>query len=393
VTTAQTREALEKAAADRRMQRCRVEILEGDVPAATARYGEVPTPQLVVVETRLSGNELLGALDRLAENCDAGTHVLLLGSENDIIQYRALISRGISDYLLTPLKIDTVIEAAERIFLDPDQPSLARLCAFFGVEGGVGSSTVAHNTAWAMGVALGEDVTVVDLDLCFGTAAFAFNHEVTQGIEDMLAAPDRIDEQLYQRFLLRHSDRVAVLGSHASLAADANIDYDALEQVLGFVRQQTGLVVLDAPHIWTQWTRQLLVDADEAVIIGTQELAALRDIKSTVETLNKQRGEASKVKVVLNHGGLSKKTEVPVKEFEQAIGAHVSAVIPHDPVAFGQAGNNGQMLGDVSRKHKAVESFIGLAKLLSGRPETAARNARRKKAGFRLLAGKGKKKA
>ena len=382
MTSAETRETVGKAADDRRLQRCHVEVLDGDLPEATARYGEVPTPQLIVVETMLSGDELLNALDRLAENCDAGTHVLLIGADNDIIQYRALITRGISDYLLIPLEINALIEAAERIFVDPDQPSLARMYAFFGIEGGVGSSMVAHNTAWAMGSVLDEDVTVVDLDLCFGTAAFAFNQEVTQGVEDMLATPDRIDEQLYQRFLLRHSDRIAILGSRASLAADAVIDYDALEQVLNFVREQTGAVILDVPHLWTQWVRQLLVDADEAVIIGTQELAALRDLKSMVEMLNKDRGEASKAKVVLNHGGLSRKTEVPVKEFEQAIGTEVCAVIPHDPVAFGQAGNNGQMLGDVNRKHKAVESFIELAKLLTGRTEALGK---KKKAGFSLF--------
>ena len=383
VTSPETRATVEAASGDRRMHHCRVDLFDGDVPQAAAYYGEASTPQLILVETQLSGDELLAGLDSLAENCDAGTHVLLVGSDNDIIQYRALISRGISDYLLKPLQVNALIESAERIFVDPDQPQLAKMYAFYGVEGGVGASTTAHNVAWAMANVLDEDVTLVDLDLCFGTAAFAYNMEVSQGVEDMLVAPDRIDEQLYQRFLLRHSDRLAILGNRATLGNDANVDPDALDQALGFVRQQTGAVVLDVPHLWTGWVRQLLVEADEAVIIGTQDLAALRDLKSVVETLNKERGQESKVRVVLNHGGLSKKTEVPVKEFEEAAGAEVFAVIPHDPVVFGQAANNGQMLGDVNRKHKAVEAFVELAKLLTGRGEAPVR--KRKKAGLKLF--------
>jgi len=367
------------------MHRCHVELIDGDVPQAAAYYGQVSTPDLIVIETDLSGDDLLGSLDSLAENCDAGTHVLLVGADNDIIQYRSLISGGISDYLLKPLEINTLIEAAERIFVDPDAPKLAKLVAFFGAEGGVGASTVAHNTAWAMGSELGEDVTIVDLDLCFGTAAFAYNLEVTQGAEDMLETPDRLDPQLFQRFLLRHSDKIGILGTKASLGNDADIDIEALEDVLTFVREQAGVVVLDMPHIWTDWVRQTLVAADEAVIIGNQDLATLRDLKSIVEALNQERGEASKVKVVLNHAGISKKTEVPVKEFEEAVGAEPSVVIPHDPTVFGQAANNGQMVGDVARKHKAVEAFVELAKILVGRGQQAADKKKKKKAGLNLF--------
>ncbi|MDA0220471.1 MAG: CtpF protein [Proteobacteria bacterium] len=361
---------MEKVAGDRRLHHSHVEVFDGDMPAAIARFTQVPTPRLIVIETAMSGDELLHALDALAENCDAGTHVLLVGADNDIIQYRALISRGISDYLLKPLTIGGLIEAAERIFIDPDAPQLGRVFAFFGAEGGVGTSTVAENVAWAIGTVLDEHVTVLDLDLCFGTVAFAYNLEVSQGIEDILASPDRIDEQLYQRYLLHYNERVAILGNRASLGNDANIDPDALAEALNFIRQQTTNVVIDLPHLWSDWVRHVLVEADEAVIIGVQNLAALRDLKSIVEVLNKERGEESKVKVVLNHGGLSKKTEVPAKEFEVAVGVAPVAMVPHDVIVFGQAANNGQMLGDVNRKHKAVESYIALAKALTGRSET-----------------------
>ncbi len=345
----------------------------------------MPTPQLIVIETEKSGDELLAALDALAENCDAGTHVLLVGADNDIVQYRALISRGISDYLLKPLTIGAMIEAAERIFIDPDAPQLARVFAFYGAEGGVGASTVAENVTWAIGTVLEEDVTLVDLDLCFGTTAFAYNMEVTQGIEDILAAPDRIDEQLYQRFLLRYNEKVAILGSRANLGNDSNIDPDALAEALNFIRQQTANVVIDLPHIWSEWVRQVLIEADEAVIIGVQDLAALRDIKSIVEALNNERGEESKVKVVLNRAGLSKKTEVPVKEFEGAVGVAPIAVVPHDVTVFGQAANNGQMLGDVNRKHKAVEAYIEIAKILTGRTQTQVKGRKKGKIGLNFF--------
>ena len=338
-----------------------------------------------MVETDDAGDDLFGKLDQLAENCDAGTRVLLIGSNNDIVQYRSLISGGVSDYLLRPLSTTALIDAVERIFVDPSAPTMGKTIAVFGAEGGVGASTVAQNLAWAIGNRLDEDVILVDLDLCFGTDAFAYNLEVSQGIEDMLATPERVDEQLYDRFVLRHNDRISILGSRASLANVSDIDTGALEQVLNFIRQQTAFVVLDLPHMWSAWVQQSLVDADEAVIVGTLDLAALRDTKSVVETVDGRRGGDSKSRVVLNHAGASKKTEVPVKEFEEAVGSKPIAVVPHDPQAFGEALNNGQMIGEKNAKHKAIEAFVELAKLVTGRTRLEPKKRKKVKTGLKLF--------
>ena len=348
-------------------------------------YTTAQTPQLILVETDDSGDELFDKLDRLAENCDAGTQVLLVGSNNDIVQYRSLISGGVSDYLLRPLSTGALIDAVERIFVDPNAPSMGKTIAVFGAEGGVGASTVAQNLVWAIGDQLDEDVILVDLDLCFGTDAFAFNLEVNQGVEDMLAAPERVDEQLYDRFILRHNERIGILGSRASLGNVSDIDSNALEQVLNFVRQQAAFVVLDLPHMWSAWVQQALVDADEAVIVGTLDLAALRDTKSIAEALDARRGDDSKSRVVLNHAGASKRTEVPVKEFEDAVGSTPMAVLPHDPQIFGEALNNGQMIGDMNAKHKAVEAFTELAKHLTGRTRLAPKKRKKVMTGLRLF--------
>jgi len=385
VTTPETREAVEKASRDRRLQRSRIAIFEGSLQEAAVHYGTAQTPQLIVVETDDAGEDLFDRLDRLAENCDAGTQVLLIGSNNDIVQYRSLISSGISDYLLRPLASTSLIEAVERIFVDPSAPAMGKTIAVFGAEGGVGASTIAQNLAWAIGNQLDEDVILIDLDLCFGTDAFAYNLEVNQGVEDMLAAPERVDEQLYDRFVLHHNDRISILGSRASLANASDIDPAALEQVLNFVRQQAAFVVLDLPHTWSAWVQQALVDADEAVIVGTLDLAALRDTKSIAETINGRRGDDSKSRVVLNHAGASKKTEVPVKEFEEAVGSAPAAVVPHDPLAFGEALNNGQMIGDKNAKHKAIESFSELAKLVTGRAKLAPKKRKKAAAGLKLF--------
>ena len=60
--------------------------------AATEAYNNSPTPNVILIETDASANDILSGLDRLAEVCDAGTRVIVMGRVNDVTFYRDLTS-------------------------------------------------------------------------------------------------------------------------------------------------------------------------------------------------------------------------------------------------------------------------------------------------------------
>ena len=92
---------------------------------------------------------LLEQLEELAHYCDAGTKVIVLGKLNDIVLYRQLIARGVSEYLVTPFRAVDFVQAVSQLFSVPGAKPLGRVIAVVGAKGGVGASTVAHNLAWA----------------------------------------------------------------------------------------------------------------------------------------------------------------------------------------------------------------------------------------------------
>ena len=47
-------------------------------------------------------DEIPGALERLAEVCDATTRLIVLGHVNDVLLYRELIRSGVSEYIVLP---------------------------------------------------------------------------------------------------------------------------------------------------------------------------------------------------------------------------------------------------------------------------------------------------
>ena len=120
-------------------------------------------------------------LDSLAEVCDAGTRVVVIGRHNDVLLYRELIRRGVSDYLIAPVGTIDVVRAICGLFSSPDAKPVGRVIAVIGAKGGVGASTVAHNIAWAIARDLQLDTVVTDLDLGFGTAGLDYNQDPAAG--------------------------------------------------------------------------------------------------------------------------------------------------------------------------------------------------------------------
>lgn len=364
-----TAEVLQAATADRRLAKSHVSVHMGGAPAAVAHYLESPTPNLVIVETTLPRNQMLGELDRLAECCDAGTKVVVIGHMNDVVLYRELLKRGVSEYLIAPVAPMQLIESLSNLYNDPDTDPVGNVIAFIGAKGGVGSSTVCHNAAWAMSEILKTNVVVADLDLAFGTTGLDFNQDPIQGIAEALQNPERLDEVLLDRLLTKCSERLSIFAAPVVLDRDYDISADACDIVLDIVRQNVPFVAVDLPHTWTPWVKRVLLQADEIVITAVPDLANLRNAKNLIDLLKQNRTNDVPPRLVMNMVKTPKRPEISVKEFSVALDLEPVQVIDFDCETFGLAANNGQMIEEFSGKARAAQQFRELALNLAHRKE------------------------
>jgi len=359
--------AVEQALQDRRFERSTTEVKTGGIDAAVLQYAESSTPDLIVVESSGTGEDLVEKIDSLADVCDPGTQVMLLGNITDVAVYRALMQQGVSDCLIPPYDSKQIFEVIETICAEPTERPLGRVISFMGSKGGVGSSTMAHNVAWCLAEEFSDDVAVVDLDIAFGTLALAFNVEPQQGIADALVQPDRVDEMLLERFMAKHGDHINLLIAPGSLDTESSIDIESFDVLLNLIRRTAPFVVIDIPHVWAPWTRHLLMGSDEIVVTSTLDLAALRDTKILYDHLAPQRQNDAPMRIVVNHVGAYRKTQLSVKDYESAIGIDPALAVVHDPVLFGTASNNGQMVPEVNKRSKISEGLRTLALMVSNR--------------------------
>ena len=134
----------------------------GGAAAAVEAYRSAPTPNVVVLEATANRDHLIEQLEELSNFCDAGTKGIVLGRVNDIVLYRDLMARGVSEYLVAPFTAVEFVQAVSNLFRAPGAKPLGRVVAVIGAKGGVGASTVAHNLSWALAGDLESPTIVAD---------------------------------------------------------------------------------------------------------------------------------------------------------------------------------------------------------------------------------------
>ncbi len=357
------------AISDRRMAKAHVKLNMGGAPAAVEAYKSAPTPNVVVLEAPAGREALLEQLEELAQFCDAGTKVVVLGKLNDIILYRQLIARGVSEYQVTPFAVVDFVQAMSQLFSVPGAKPLGRVIAVVGAKGGVGASTVAHNLGWSLASVTEMATIIADFDLAFGTAGLDYNQDPPQGVAEAVFAPERVDAVLVDRLLSKCGDHLSLLAAPATLDRVLDFGEASFDSLVEALRASTPWVVLDVPHLWSGWARRILVSADEVVVTASPDLANLRSAKNLIDNVKSARLNDAPPRLVLNGVGMLKRPEIAAAEFAKAVETGPTAVIPHDAKLFGAAANNGQMVAENEPNGRTAQIFADLASALAGRTE------------------------
>jgi len=358
---------MERCSQDRRMAKVSLRVTNGNVAAAANMFASAPTPNLIILETEADPARILTELAPLAQVCDPTTRVIIIGRHNDITLYREMMRNGISEYMAAPVSMSEVMGAISAIFVDPEAEPLGRSIAFIGAKGGVGSSTIAHNCAFGISSLFSTETILADLDLPYGTANIDFDQDPTQGIAEAVYAPERLDEVFLDRLLTTCSRNLSLLAAPSLLDRAYDFDRGAFQPILELLQRSAPVSVLDIPHVWTDWARAVLADADEVVITCTPDLANLRNAKNMIDALKGLRPNDKPPHLILNQVGMPKRPEISPSDFFEPLEMEPIAIIPFDVQLFGNAANSGRMISEIDGKSPIAETFSQIAHIVTGR--------------------------
>jgi pilus assembly protein CpaE len=186
-------------------------------------------------------------------------------------------------------------------------------------------------------------------------------------VADALSAPERLDDVLLDRLLIKVGEHLSLFTSPAVIDRSYEAEPATVEAVLDAVRRMTPCVVVDLPHLWTPWVRQTLLSSDDIVIVATPDLASLRNGKALVDLIKQSRPNDAPPRFILNQVGQPKRPEIPVKDFAATLGIEPALVLSYEPHLYGSAANNAQMLMQAKPNSPTAEGIKRMAEMVTGR--------------------------
>jgi pilus assembly protein CpaE len=342
-------------------------IVRGGIAKAIETLGAERSPNILIVD--ISGIDLpISQMHTLAEVCEPGVTVIAIGNRNEIGLYRDLLQAGVTDYIVKPLTPQLIARALNEKAgseASPIHKKVGTVTALIGARGGVGTTTLAVNLAWHLANLQSRRVALVDLDLQNGDCALALNIKATPGLREALVNPTRIDSTLLERVMTPLGPRLFVLSSEEPLRDDLEIAVEAVDTLIGALREQFHYIIVDVPRIPAAPYRRALAIADVRITVGDQTLRSVRDIVRLRDLIGEGDGK-QRNGFVVNRYGEGGGHAVTLKEMHQVLGLLPKTVIPFLPTVFAAATNGTRVAA--ARRSKFSDAIAALVLELSGRP-------------------------
>ncbi len=264
--------------------------------------------------------------------------IIMLTAEADVEQRVRGLRAGADDDIVKPFHPLELIARIKALLsrsgggegqprAGAEQSRLGRVCCFYGAKGGVGTTTMAINTAIALSTRLKRKTALFDANLQFGDERVFLDLGLdSASVVNAITEPD-LDAELLKRFMVNHRSGIELLLAPPNPeSADIVVerqrsDPAALTTVLGLLRKAYDYTVVDMAKTIDDFNLQLFDEADVIFVVMTADLSCLKNVRLVLETMDSLGYERNKIQLVLNRSNAY--TGINVDNAESALGRKI----------------------------------------------------------------------
>jgi pilus assembly protein CpaE len=299
-------------------------VTAGDGAEGFRLWQEV-APSLVLLDVtlqNLNGYEVAARI-RADEGATAHVPIIMLTADRDVQQKVRALRAGADDYLIKPFHPAELLARIKSLMarFAPGEaivgrPPMGRIHAYYGAKGGVGTTTIAINTAIAL-QSLGRRVCLVDGNLQFGDHRVFLDLGLDRkSIVDVVSAP-AMDADLLRGIVQTHDSGIDLLLAPPSPEAADLITAAHMHQILELLAGLYDYVIVDIDKRLDDVNLMVLDVADTIFAVMTADLSCLKNVRLVLQTIGHLGYEAGKLKLVLNRSNAF--TGINVKSAEGAL--------------------------------------------------------------------------
>lgn len=344
---------------DWRFARVNVQDEEGDVAAAIEAYQDIPSPDLIIIQTDIIDDSFTASLEELAGHCNEGTSAIIVGPDNDVNLYRKLIDMGVSDYLVRPVKSTDLAEVIAKALIEKIGVTGSRLLAVMGAKGGVGASIISEAIACGVSDILGQKAILIDTSGGWSTLSVGLGFEPSTTLFEAARAAENNDEDSLKRMLHTVSDKLSVLATGGDVMLEPTVTAQQLEQLIDMLMVKYPVVIADLSQSAEILQKAVLTRANQILVTATPTLPALRLARSLIQEIREVRGgEDDDVDLIINMQGQASANEVSKADIEKAMEFKVAAYLPYDAKMFLGNESESRKLTDDKAAHAMIEKIL-----------------------------------
>lgn len=340
----------------------------GHIVSVPEDFHQKETVDVLLVEVDISIKEDLKHLQSLLEKDFKTIPVIVTAKDVTLNVARELMHMGVVDVLPQPFveeDILTVLKRADEKNIGKEvHTKKGKVISFIKGGGGVGATTLAVQSGCFLSRKLSEhgmDVSLLDLDIQFGTAGLYLDMQNDDGLMAILAAKDRMDGTLLQGVFNKHeSTGLKVLTIPRDVMPMDLISDETILRTLNILREEHQFTLVDMPGFWSSWSATVLKNSDMIILVTEIGISAISQAKRQLDTLQAQGLGDIPIKIILNR--FCDKTEkmFSIKEVEKVLGQAIDHRIPNDYDLVCDAENKGVPLMKISSRSKLDQSIQAL---------------------------------
>ena len=296
-------------------------------------------PDLILMDVAMPKLDGYAATQRIRAEEKDGRRVpiIMLTSEADVEQRVRGLRAGADDDIVKPFHPMELIARIKALLARSGGPmarakgaepgTLGRLCCFYGAKGGVGTTTIAINTAIALANASKRRTALIDANLQFGDMRVFLDMGLdTASMVNAITEPD-LDADLLKKLMATHRSGIdLLLAPPTPEAADIVVerqrtDPAALSNLLAVMRKAYDYTMIDMVKTIDDFNLQLFDEADVIFVVMTADLSCLKNVRLVLETMDSLGYERDKIQLVLNRSNAY--TGINVANAESALGRQI----------------------------------------------------------------------
>jgi len=314
-------------------------------------------PHILITDVNMPNMNGLELTRRLrAEAATARLPVIMLSAKKQADDVLAGYAQGADEYVAKPvelavlaLKIDLILRRgrdAEGVGGAAPAEAAApatkgRVVVLLHGKGGVGTTTLTVNGAFALASTMIYRVAILDLSLEFANAGMLMDLKPQQTLADLSDVRiEDMSEDLFELFVARHATGVRlVTGSERPEHAEL-VTVPAVHHAIDRLKATADYVLVDTAATFTQHTLAAMDSADVLAVVTSARLASLKSANDLFSVIAKLGMPKERTLLVLNRitaGGLQ------TDQITRFFGRKPDVIIPYTP-PFDDAADEGKPL-------------------------------------------------